>query len=145
MFMFSAESLLAHADARPQPLSLLMVGDPQEWISRGRQLVGGHPDLLLLGVVDSGAEAVDLVLHLQPDMVVVDVKTSDLSGFEVARRLHSLARSGRTVIAGPTDGLRLRYEAQAAGATAFVAKHSLMSERLLALAPTAARFPQIAA
>lgn len=115
------------------PLTVLAVGGAAEWVPLARRTFGTHPRVCLLGVVDSGAEALLLVPNLQPDVVVVDAATDDLTGFEVARLLRRTTRGGRTVVAGPGDGLHWRYLAQAAGAMGYLPKHSLDAERLLAL------------
>jgi CheY-like chemotaxis protein len=44
----------------------------------------------VVGVASSGAEAVERVRELQPDVALVDIKLGGESGLEVARRLADL-------------------------------------------------------
>jgi CheY-like chemotaxis protein len=44
----------------------------------------------VVGVASSGAEAVERVRELQPDVALVDIKLGGESGLEVARRLAEL-------------------------------------------------------
>ena len=134
MLMLSTAALLQQAHSGGDcPRTLLVVGNPTEWLTPSRTVLGGDARLNVLGVVESGAEALALVSNLQPDIVLVDMDTPDMSAFELARQLSGMARTGRTVIAGPQDGLHWRYRAQAAGASGYIAKQQLNPDRILSL------------
>ncbi|MEE6257645.1 response regulator [Plantactinospora sonchi] len=47
------------------------------------------PGFTVVGVAHSGAEALDAVHRLRPDLVLLDIYLPDLSGLEVLRRLRS--------------------------------------------------------
>jgi DNA-binding NarL/FixJ family response regulator len=132
MLTLSAKALLSNGSAQAQR-TLLVVGSGHEWVSRSRTALGGHPELSVLGVVDSGREALSLVPNLQPDIVLVDAETHDLNGFEVLRHLRRMARTGRVILSGPSDGLHWRYQAQAAGAAGYLPRKHVDAERVLAL------------
>ncbi len=120
--------------------SLLVVGDPTAWLARSRAALDGDPRLEVLGIVDSGQEALALVPQLQPDLVLVDVSppppaagSDAMSGFDLARHLSQMSRGGRTVLTGPQDGLHLRYQAHATGAAGYLCAGALTPDRILAL------------
>jgi len=50
-------------------------------------LLGEHPGIRLVGEAANGAEAVDLVRRLAPDLLFLDVQMPDLDGFDVLARL----------------------------------------------------------
>lgn len=50
-------------------------------------LAEDHPKVRVVGVASSGAEALQLIRELQPELVFLDVEMPDLSGFEVLAQL----------------------------------------------------------
>ncbi len=51
------------------------------------KLLGEHEELDLVGAARSGAEALQLIASLKPDVAFLDIHMPDLSGLEVARHL----------------------------------------------------------
>lgn len=68
-------------------LRVLVVDD--EPLARGgvAALVRQDPDLAVVGECGDGASAVEAILGLRPDLVLLDVQMPELDGFEVLRRL----------------------------------------------------------
>ena len=48
-----------------------------------RELLGGEKDLVIAGEAASGAEGVDLIQKLSPDIAFLDIQMPDLGGFEM--------------------------------------------------------------
>jgi DNA-binding NarL/FixJ family response regulator len=94
-------------------------------------LIGGESDLELCGEARSAAEALQLILRLQPDVAIVDLALEDGSGIELIKNLKSqdkhIAIVVLTVYAESDYGLR----ALKAGALAYVSK-SAPTDTLLA-------------
>lgn len=57
-----------------------------------RHLLSGEPDFFIAGEAGSGAEAVELLNRLQPDLAFLDIKLPDSSGFDVIESLESRDR-----------------------------------------------------
>jgi PAS domain S-box-containing protein len=72
----------------------------------------------------SGHEAVDLAVRLQPDVVLMDRRMSDLDGFEATRRIHASGASARMpVIAVSASAFGdVREAARNAGCLDFIPK-----------------------
>jgi DNA-binding NarL/FixJ family response regulator len=51
----------------------------------------------VVGRVLNGAQAVDAVLHLRPDVVVLDIQMPELDGIQAARRLQAAGSSAKVV------------------------------------------------
>jgi DNA-binding NarL/FixJ family response regulator len=68
-------------------LRCLIIDDSKIFQDAARSLleIGG---ITVVGVASNGAEALQLVKELRPDVTLLDVDLGGVSGFEVARRLH---------------------------------------------------------
>jgi DNA-binding NarL/FixJ family response regulator len=73
-------------DCLPVPLRCLIVDDNPDFLHAATRLLEGQ-GLEIVGVATSGAEAVEQMLALRPDVVLLDVKLGDENGFEVVRLL----------------------------------------------------------
>jgi CheY-like chemotaxis protein len=67
-------------------LRCVIVDDDEDFLQTARILLerGG---MAVAGVASGGAEAVELVRTLRPDVVLIDIRLGDESGFETARQL----------------------------------------------------------
>jgi len=63
-----------------------------------QQLVNSAPDLEVAGVARDGAEAWNMALELNPDVVVLDDDMPMVSGIEVLARLRTEVRQVRIVL-----------------------------------------------
>ena len=77
----------------------LVVDDDFMAASVHRQFTERVPGFEVVGEATTGAEAIELVARLEPDLVLLDVYLPDLSGIEVLRRLRATAHAHVDVIA----------------------------------------------
>jgi CheY-like chemotaxis protein len=68
-------------------LSCLIVDDSRRFLDAARGLLE-RQGIGIVGVASTGAEALQRVEELRPDVILVDINLGRESGFEVARRLH---------------------------------------------------------
>ncbi len=94
-----------------------------DWFSREGQLE-------IVGRAHSGREAIDLVERIRPDLVLMDVKMPDVSGFDAARKIKSPPDSPVVILMAFHDSHAAQIAAGAAGADGFVAK-SEITEQLM--------------
>ena len=73
------------------PLSVVMVGGSRDLRVSLRAMLRREPGFFLAGETETGAEALELVLHYQPAVALVDVCLPDRSGFEVVKCIRQLA------------------------------------------------------
>ena len=117
-------------------LRCLIVDDNPEFGHVARSLLEGQ-GVVVVGVATSGAEAVQRVEELRPDVALVDIDLGDESGFDVARRLaDGGSRTAANVILISThDEREFADLIEASPAIGFLAKTGLSSgsiQRLLA-------------
>lgn len=68
-------------------LRILAVDDEQLALRRVELLLRRLPDTELVGQARSGAEALEAIARLRPDVVLLDIRMGDISGLEVAEAL----------------------------------------------------------
>ncbi len=63
--------------------SVYIVEDEQPALNRLKKLLDGLPELLLVGESDSGEKALTEIEHLKPDILLLDIHLSDMSGIDI--------------------------------------------------------------
>jgi DNA-binding NarL/FixJ family response regulator len=98
--------------------------DDQPLIRIGlRVLIADIPDLKVVGEAGNGAEAVDSVTRLRPDVAVMDIRMPGTDGIEATRRITADPESQTHVLVLTTfDDDDYVYGALRAGASGFLVK-----------------------
>ena len=111
----------------------VLVVDDEALIRAGfRVLVDSAPDLTVVGEAANGAQAVQAVRTLRPDVVIIDVRMPGMDGLEATRRIVQLSPGGptRVLVVTTFDHDKYVFEALRAGASGFILKDT-PPERLL--------------
>ena len=117
------------------------LADDQALIRRGLAvLLGAEPDLEVVGEAGDGAQAVALVEHKRPDVVVMDIRMPGIDGLEATRRITAQPQlAGTRVLMLTTYGLDDNVvEALRSGARGFLLKDALPTELLAGIRVVAA-------
>lgn len=110
-------------------------------------LADDHPELrlalrLLLRLSDemelvcetsNGQEALDCVINLQPDVLVIDIQMPVLDGLAATKQIIDVALPTRVLIISLTRGSFIARKAAEAGAKGFLAKDDLATYLLPAI------------
>ena len=102
----------------------VLLVDDQASTRRGlRMQLELESDLTVIGEAGDGNEALDLVLSLRPDVVLMDVHMPRMDGITTLMAMRRVAPTVPVVVHSldATPGIQAR--AKAAGAAAFVEKH----------------------
>jgi DNA-binding NarL/FixJ family response regulator len=101
----------------------VIIADDQTLVREGiATLVDIEPDIEVVGQASDGAEAVELARHLQPDLVVMDIRMPILDGIEATRRLMAEPVPPRVLVLTTFDLDENLFLAMKAGASGFLLK-----------------------
>jgi len=95
----------------------------------------------VVGQVSDGLELFDAATQLRPDVVVLDLRMPGLDGLAACRRLKEAIPDVCVVVHTAADDDRLRAQAFASGASAFVPKERAGDELVSAIRDAVTRRP----
>jgi DNA-binding NarL/FixJ family response regulator len=87
----------------------------------------------VVGTVSDGQAAIDAVLELKPDLVILDVSMPGKNGLEVARELKSLANPIKIVFLTMHEDDKIVAACLSAGAKGYVVKSQMDSDLIPAI------------
>jgi DNA-binding NarL/FixJ family response regulator len=112
--------------------SVLIVDDHDAFRATARRwLTAGGFDVV--GEAADGAQALEAVRRLRPDVVLLDVQLPDSNGFEIAARLRSGSHRPEIVLTSSRDAAEFGGLIERSSALGFIPKAKLSGERLAAL------------
>ena len=122
------------------PIRVLIADDQALLRASFRLLVDLTPDLVAVGEVGSGAEAVAAVQRERPDVVLMDIRMPDLDGIEATRQIcrSPLATGTRVLVLTTFDLDEYVFAALRAGASGFLLKDVLPDDLVTAIRVVAA-------
>jgi DNA-binding NarL/FixJ family response regulator len=119
-------------------MTTVLIADDHQLLRQALRRAMEEAGLVVLGEAGDGAEAVQLVDELRPELVIMDVTMPVLGGIEATRRVHAAHPELPIVVLTMHDEDALREEAVRAGASAFLSKDSSMQEVVATAIATAA-------
>jgi DNA-binding NarL/FixJ family response regulator len=114
----------------------VLIADDQELVRTGFNLIlTAEADIEVVGEASNGAEAVDMTLRLQPDVVLMDVRMPEVDGIEATRRLvaHGGSPATRVLMLTTFDLDEFVFGALQAGASGFLLKDLAASQVVTAV------------
>jgi two-component system, NarL family, response regulator LiaR len=122
-----------HEDRATSTIRLLLADDHALFRQGVRRLLEGVKDIEVVGEAESGAQTVQSVTDLAPDIVLLDVAMPGMSGIEAARLIRSASpRTGIIMLTVHTDDEFL-FEAIKAGAMGYLLKDTTPEELVRAI------------
>jgi YesN/AraC family two-component response regulator len=77
----------------------VVLADDHEMVRRGmRSIVDGHPPWTVCEEAENGQQAIDLVLELKPDLIVLDLSMPVMNGLQAAAKIRQLVPSTKILI-----------------------------------------------
>jgi DNA-binding NarL/FixJ family response regulator len=108
-----------------------LADDHQAILARVRRQLG--EEFEIVGTVANGADAVDAVSHLDPDVLVIDISMPVLNGLEAAERLRTARCRTKIVFLTIHDDPDFIAAALSAGVSGYVTKNRLSTDLIPAI------------
>ncbi len=116
----------------------LLICDDQEVVREGlRAILGNVPGIEVVGIVSNGAEAVETVAELEPDVVLMDLNMPIMNGVHATRELSSSHPGVRVLVLTTYDAEEWVLDAIRAGATGYMLKDAPRDHLVAAIKGTA--------
>ena len=105
-------------------MTRILIVDDHEIVREGiRRLLNlERPDWEICGEAGSGAQAIESVTDLKPDVVILDITMPGMNGLEAAKRISKLGLGTRILIFTMHESGRLIAEIKDAGARGYIQK-----------------------
>ncbi|TCC29736.1 response regulator [Kribbella sindirgiensis] len=100
----------------------VVIADDQALVRTGFRMILTARGIEVVGEAADGAEAVDAVRRLHPDVVLMDIRMPTMDGLEATRRILATPTDCRVLILTTFDLDSYVYAALAAGASGFLLK-----------------------
>ena len=117
----------------------VLICDDQDVVREGLQVIlSAAPGIEVVGAARDGAEALELVLQTQPDVVLMDLKMPGMNGIHATRAIRDRAPAVRVLVLTTYDADEWVFDAIRAGASGYLLKDTPREELTKAIARTAA-------
>lgn len=107
------------------PIRIALVEDDAEQRRYVREEIAAHPELLVVGVFESGTDAVARLAKTRPTVALVDIGLPDLSGIDVVQRCKPSLPDVQFMMLTVIEDAAKVYAALAAGATGYLLKKDI--------------------
>ena len=107
----------------------VLLADPHALFRRGVRLVlEAEPDIEVVAETGDGIDAVDRIIELVPDLVLMDVRLPGVSGIEATRRVRAIVPGVKVAILTVSESDEDLFAAVRAGATGYLLKEVSIEE-----------------
>lgn len=103
-------------------IHILIADDHRPFRAELRRVCEGEPDMLVVGEVENGRQAVEAAVALQPDIILMDIHMPEMDGIEAARRMRELDLPGQVIVLTVYRDPEHVLQALQAGAVAHLCK-----------------------
>ena len=105
-----------------EPVRVLIVDDSRLFADSLKLLLDRDASVTVVGIATSGAEAVELALAHDAQVVLMDVGLPDVDGYEATRRLHAIKRAAKVIAVSGRAETEIAQPALDAGMVFFLSK-----------------------
>ena len=117
----------------------VLICDDQEVVREGlRAILSTDPEIRVVSMAHNGAEALDLIPHSQPDVVLMDLKMPIMNGIQATRRIVEEHPEVRVLVLTTYDADEWVFDAIRGGAAGYLLKDTPGKDLVKAIRDTAA-------
>ena len=112
----------------------VLIADDQRLFAEAlRAILGAEPRVAVVGLAESGTDAVRQTAELEPDVVLMDISMPGLDGFEATRRILAQRPVTQVLMVTGSDAHQDVDAARIAGAAGYVTKDRIAAELIGAI------------
>ncbi len=106
----------------PTPYKVLLVDDSPPMLEALQYLLHDERDLTVIGVAETGQQALNLIIQHTPDIVLLDIHLTDLEGYDVTRLAKKLKNPPLIILISANGDPQTRQKGLEAGSDGFIEK-----------------------
>jgi DNA-binding NarL/FixJ family response regulator len=129
----------AAANELETPIRVLIADDHRLFAEALEAILSGESRVDVVGRARNGAEALELSLELEPDVVLMDISMPVMDGIEATRRIRESRPNACVVMLTGSSSAADVDRSRDAGAVGYVTKDRIASELLEAIVDAAGR------
>jgi DNA-binding NarL/FixJ family response regulator len=129
----------AAANELETPIRVLIADDHRLFAEALEAILSGESRVDVVGRARNGAEALELSLELEPDVVLMDISMPVMDGIEATRRIRESRPKACVVMLTGSSSAADVDRSRDAGAVGYVTKDWIASELLEAIVDAAGR------
>ncbi|MBN1874704.1 MAG: response regulator transcription factor [Anaerolineae bacterium] len=115
----------------------VLICDDQDMVTEGlRVILGTSPDIEVVGIAHDGGEAIDLVSHCHPDVVLMDLKMPGMNGIQATRQICDHYPDTRVLVLTTYDADEWVFDAIRSGAHGYLLKDTPRQELIASIKGT---------
>ena len=77
----------------------IIIADDHLMVREGlKQLLEIDNDIVVVGQADDGIQCLDLILQLNPDVILLDINMPNMNGIQTLEKLRSMGRADKVLI-----------------------------------------------
>ena len=122
-----------------QPIRVLIADDHRLFAEALEAILAAESRIEVVGRARNGAEALEMVLDLNPDLVLMDISMPVMDGVEATRRIREARPDACVLMLTGSNAAADVDRSRDAGAAGYVTKDRIASELVDAIVETAAR------
>ena len=123
----------------PQKISVLIADDHRLFAQALEAILATDERLEVVGHASDGAEAVQLALSLDPDVILMDIAMPVMDGFQATRQIRKQRKNACILMLTGSNSRTDVNRARAAGAAGYVTKDRIAAELIDAILEVVAR------
>jgi DNA-binding NarL/FixJ family response regulator len=120
-------------------IRVLIADDHRLFAEALEAILAGESSIEVVGRARNGAEAIEMTLELDPDVVLMDISMPVMDGVDATRRIRELRPDSSVLMLTGSNAAADVDRSRDAGAAGYVTKDRIASELVAAIIETAGR------
>jgi DNA-binding NarL/FixJ family response regulator len=127
------------AAVKPDPIRVVIADDHRLFGQALEAILGADDRLEVVGHGQDGAEAVQLALSVEPDVILMDIAMPIMDGFQATKQIRKQRPHARVLMLTGSNSRTDVDRAREAGAAGYVTKDRIAAELIDAILEVVAR------